>query len=65
MANVFGRFDWRLVALLGVVVGAGAVQTLAAAGAADGDVQLLVIGTAAILMFSAVGIASYLLRGGG
>ncbi|MFC7080619.1 hypothetical protein [Halorussus caseinilyticus] len=64
MATESTRFDWRLVALVAVLVGAAVLQMFAAAGTGDDDVQLVVIGTASIVMLLAIGVVMWLVRAG-
>jgi hypothetical protein len=55
--------NWRLAALFVVLLGAAALQVVAAVGTGDEDVQLLVIGTASIVMLLAIGVVMWLVRG--
>jgi len=62
MATTSRRFDWRVAAFVVVLVGAGALQVVVAAGVGDEDAQLLVIGTASIVMLLALGVVMLLVR---
>lgn len=62
MSNVSERVDWRLVVLVGILVGAAALQMVVAARLGDEDLQLVVIGTASIVMFLALGLVAWLVR---
>jgi ABC-type proline/glycine betaine transport system permease subunit len=62
MATTSRRLDWRVVALVVVLVGAGTLQVVVAAGVGDEDAQLLVIGTASIVMLLALGVVMLLVR---
>lgn len=64
MANLSGRVDWRLVVLVGILVGAATLQMVVAAQLGDEDLQLVVIGTASIVMFLALGFVAWLVRAG-
>lgn len=63
MTLSIGAFNWRLVALFVVLVGAAALQVVAAVGTGDEDVQLIVIGTASIVMLLSIGVVMWLVRG--
>ncbi|WP_128478064.1 hypothetical protein [Halorussus pelagicus] len=65
MAIASRRPDWRVVALVGVLVGAGVLQVVVAAGVGDEDAQLVVIGSASIVMLLALGVVMLLARSGG
>ncbi|WP_276300698.1 hypothetical protein [Halorussus lipolyticus] len=62
MATASHRFDWRLAALVVVLVGAGALQVVAAIGGNGEDAQLVVIGTSSIVMLLAIGVVMLLVR---
>lgn len=62
MTTTSHRFDWRLAALVVVLVGAGALQMVAAVGGNGEDVQLVVIGTSSIVMLLAIGVVMLLVR---
>lgn len=64
MANVSRRVDWRLVVLVGILLGVAALQMVVAARLGDEDLQLVVIGTASIVMFIALGFVAWLVRAG-
>lgn len=64
MPIAFGGVDWRLVVLVCFLLGAGALQVVAAVGTSDSDVKLVVIGTASIVMFLSIGVVAWLIRGG-
>lgn len=64
MSNRSTRFDWRLVALVFVLVGAATLQVVAAAGGGNDDHQLVIIGTTSIVMFVAIGFVVWLARAG-
>lgn len=57
------KFNWRLAALFVVLFGAAALQVVAAVGTGNEDVQLVVIGTASIVMLLAIGVVMWLVRG--
>jgi len=62
MTTASKRPDWRVVALVVILVGAGGLQVVVAAGVGDEDAQLLVIGTASIVMLLALGVVMLLAR---
>lgn len=63
MTTENGRFHRRLAALVVVLLGAAGLQVVAAVGTGDEDVQLVVIGTASIVMLLAIGVVAWLVRG--